>query len=158
VIQHLFLSTGNRCCARLTAPSSPSIQVAAQRGNFAVLYHLMVADPDENILTAIAYLRNANGHLRANLEVNDQVLAEAELRLKQGQSITATLRLLPSLSDRMAAENAVSELYGARHNMRRAVVAAALKDGMSVGELANRVELTPEQVQTIANDNAWQVD
>jgi hypothetical protein len=119
---------------------------------------LTVAEPVENLLTAIAYLRNANGHLRANLEVNDQVLAEAELRLKQGQSITATLRLLPSLSDRIAAEHAVSELYGARHNLRRAVVAAALKDGMSVGELANRVELTPEQVQTIANDIAWQTD
>ena len=117
-----------------------------------------MADPVENVLSAIAYLRNANRHLRVNLETNEQILAEAELRLKQGQGVASTLRILPSLSDRRAAEHAVSELYGARHTMRRAVVAAALREGMSVGELANRVELTPEQVQTIASDIAWDAD
>jgi ribosome-binding protein aMBF1 (putative translation factor) len=117
-----------------------------------------MADSVEHVLTAIAYLKNANRHLRVNLETNEQILAEAELRLKQGSSVTSTLRLLPSLSDRQAAELAVTELYNARHNMRRAVVAAALKEGMSVGELANRIELTPEQVQTIAHDIAWHVD
>ena len=117
-----------------------------------------MAEPVEHVLTAIAYLKNANRHLRVNLENNEQILAAAELRLKQGSTITSTLRLLPSLSDRQAAEVAVTELYNARHNMRRAVVAAALNEGMSVGELANRIELTPEQVQTIAHDIAWHVD
>ena len=122
------------------------------------LYASGMADSVEHVLTAIAYLKNANRHLRVNLETNEQILAEAELRLKRGSSITSTLRLLPSLSDRQAAEVAVTELYNARHNMRRAVVAAALNEGMSVGELANRIDLTPEQVQTIAHDIAWNVD
>jgi hypothetical protein len=114
-----------------------------------------MSDPAANLLTAITYLRNANQHLRANLQSNDQVLAEAEMRLKQGQSISSTMRLIPSLNERRAADRAALELFEARNNLRRAVVAAALRDGMPVSELAHRVELTPEQVRTIADDIVW---
>ncbi len=112
----------------------------------------------ESLLTALTYLHNANQHLRSILESNDQIIAQASLRLKQGQTTVDTLRLLPSLSERRAAENAVTELYNARHNLRRATVVAALGEGMSVGELGLLVGLTPAQVQTIADDIAWSLD
>ena len=99
---------------------------------------------------AIVSLINANERLRVNLEANAVVLKQALVLVRDGTDISDALYLLPAGSQRAASDQALDALLRARDGLRSALIAAALDAGISVDELVNRLEVTPEQVRSIA--------
>jgi len=122
-----------------------------RRAIFRDLAHdvLMPEEPSE-LLRAVADLINANQRMRVNLDSNVMVLKQALLRLQEGVRIDDTLHLLPSKSQRLAAEDLLATLVSARRVLGEALVAAALDSGITVEELAQRLEESPEDVRAIA--------
>ncbi len=74
--------------------------------------------------------------------------------LADGTGVARTLRTIPSIDTRAAAEVAVTELYEARHEVRRAVIGAVLDEGMTVAEVTASFGIPPEQVVGYAPDTS----
>ena len=109
-----------------------------------------MAEPMGPLPRAIVTLINANERMRVNLEANAVVLKQALLLVRDGTDISDALFLLPTGSQRAASENSLDALLRARDGLRSALVTTALDAGMSVDDLVERLELTPEQVRAIA--------
>jgi len=109
-----------------------------------------MADPMEPLPRAIVALINANERMRVNLEANAVVLKQALLLVRDGTDISDAHFILPTGSQRAASENSLDALLRARDGLRSALIATALDAGISVDELVERLEVTPEQVQSIA--------
>ncbi len=118
------------------------------------LYSAAVAGAPPDVPSAIEGLIEANRALRTQLEANEGILRRALLMLADGTGVARTLRTIPSIDARAAAEVAVTELYEARHEVRRAVIGAVLDEGMTVAEVTASFGIPPEQVVGYAPDTS----
>jgi hypothetical protein len=57
----------------------------------------------------------------------------------------------PSVQDRRAAEDAVRSLYEARHKVRKAVIPAAIRDGLELVDIANAFGVPLDAITGYAN-------
>ena len=119
-----------------------------------VVHDVDVREVPSELLESIAELINANQRLRANLESNAVVLRQALLNLQDGTDIGDALHLLPSKSQRTAAETLLSRLTVARDRLGHALVVTAMGSGISVQDLSERLEETPEEIRAIAEQSA----
>lgn len=117
-------------------------------------YSAAVAGPPPDVPSAIEGLIEANRALRIRLKANERILRRALLTLADGTGVARTLRTIPSIDARAAAEIAVKELYEARHEVRRAVIGTALDEGMTVAEVAASFGIPPEQVVGYSRDTS----
>ncbi len=117
-------------------------------------YSAAVAGPPLDVPSAIEGLIEANLALRTQLEANEKILRRALLMLADGSGVARTLQAIPSIDARAAAEVAVKELYEARHEVRQAVIRAALDEGMTVAEVASAFGIPAEQVVGYSPDTS----
>ena len=103
-----------------------------------------------DLTNAIANLINANERMRVNLDANAVVLKQALLRLKDGTEFRDALHLLPSVAQRAMAMQTLAVLVDARQELSVTLVSAALGSGMTLDELAERLELTADEVAATA--------
>jgi len=85
---------------------------------------------------AIADLAEATAQLRRHLESNERLHIRALESLDAGLSIKETMAAIPSFEERKTAEDSMQHLYSVRHQVREAVITAAVEEGMSVPEIA----------------------
>jgi hypothetical protein len=85
---------------------------------------------------AIADLAEATAELRRHLESNERLHGRALESLDAGMTIKETMANIPSFEERKAAEDSMQHLYSVRHQVREAVITAAVEEGMSVPEIA----------------------
>jgi hypothetical protein len=85
---------------------------------------------------AIADLAEATAQLRRHLESNERLHIRALESLDAGMTIQETMASIPSFGERKAAEDSMQRLYSVRHQVREAVVTAAVEEGMSVPQIA----------------------
>ena len=107
---------------------------------------------------AIEALIGVNLHLREQLEQNEQLLRDTLEHLRGGASIADAMTAIPSTADRQVAEDAVRDFYARRSEVRIAVIAAALAEGMSIPEVAEAFCIPHDQVALAAATNARLVD
>lgn len=98
----------------------------------------------------IADLINANERMQVNLEANAVVLKQALRLLNDGTDLADALFLMPGSSPREASEAATKNLIRAREHLRDAIVGAALEAGIPPSLLAERLEVTVDEVSTIS--------
>jgi len=103
-----------------------------------------------DLTNSIVKLINANERMRVNLESNAVVLKQALLRLKDGTDFADALHILPGADQRAMAVQALDALVDARRELSVNLVAAALGSGMSLEELAERLELGADEVAATA--------
>jgi len=113
-----------------------------------------VAGPPPDVPSSIEGLIQANQTLRSQLKANERILRRALLMLADGTGVARTLQAFPSIDARAAAESAVKALYEARHEVRVAVIAAALDEGMTIAEIAASFGIPPEQVVGYSRDTS----
>ncbi len=114
-------------------------------------YEAKTPERAPELLEVVAALINANERLRVNLESNAMILKQALLRLQEGMDIGDVLPLLPSKSQRTVSEDVLANLVSARRLLGEVLVIAALDSGITVGDLAQRLEETPEVIRAIAD-------
>jgi len=85
---------------------------------------------------AIADLAVATAQLRRHLQSNERLHILALESLDAGLTIKETMAAIPSFEERKAAEDSMQHLYSVRHQVREAVITAAVEEGMSVPEIA----------------------
>lgn len=115
------------------------------------------ARPDalDELTDAVEGLISANRSLRMQLERNERILRQGLTMIERGVTVVDTLQVVPSLPERRAAEDAVTELFDARHRLRRAVVYAALKDGLSPERIAHMMEVSVHLVCALAAESPY---
>ena len=104
---------------------------------------------------AVEGLITANRSLRMQLERNEPILRQGLTMIERGVTVVDTLQVVPSLPERRAAEDAVTELFDARHRLRRAVVYAALKDGLTPERIAHMMEVSVHLVCALAAESPY---
>ena len=112
-------------------------------------------DPVAELTDAVEGLITANRSLRMQLERNERILRQGLTMIERGVTIVDTLQVVPSLPERRAAEVAVTELFDARHRLRRAVVYAALKDGLTPERIARMMEVSVHLVCALAAESPY---
>ncbi|MGB7052512.1 MAG: hypothetical protein WBG41_13155 [Acidimicrobiales bacterium] len=105
----------------------------------------------DEVKEAIKELIEANRALRSQLLVNEGILTEAIRSLDAGVGVGRTLMTVPSVHDRRAAEDAVRSLYEARHEVRKAVIPAAMRDGLELVDIANAFGVPLDAITGYAN-------
>ncbi len=113
-----------------------------------------MTDGLDQLQLAIANLINANERMRVNLEGNAVLLTQALCLLTDGPTISDALFVLPGSGPREASESATKNLLDAREELRSAIVNAALGTGIPLALLAERLEVTVEQVSAFAEGSA----
>ena len=65
---------------------------------------------------------------------------------------------MPPLSARRPTEAAIARMYKARHRLRRAVVYATLREGMTIDAIAATLEVSAHMVCAIAAETPFRPD
>ena len=89
-----------------------------------------------------------NLQLRAQLEVNEQMIREGLSKLRGGTRMPEILAGQPIPEALVATDAAVAGLFDSRQRVRRLIIGMALDDGMSVEELATTFGVTPDRVRS----------
>ena len=110
----------------------------------------LMPDRPAQLLEAIANLLNANQRLQANLESNSVILKQALSLIHADTDLGDLLHALPSKAQRIAAEEIVTNLISARLALGQAIVTASLSAGFSLEDLAERFELSADEVGAVA--------
>ena len=74
-------------------------------------------DPLEELADSVEGLIAANRSLRMQLERNERILRQGLTMIERGVTVVDTLQVVPSLPERRAAEDAVTERFDARHRL-----------------------------------------
>jgi hypothetical protein len=104
---------------------------------------------------AVEGLIAANRSLRMQLERNERILRQGLTMIERGVTVVDTLQVVPSLPERRAAEDGVTALFDARHRLRRAVVYAALKDGLPPERIAHMMQVSVHLVCALAAESPY---
>ena len=94
----------------------------------------------------------ANRELRQRLDDYDVVIQESLEKYRTGMRIRDVLRTMPPADANVGSEVEVIEVFEARRNLRRALVAALLADGMSVDEIASTFKVSIVSIRDFANE------
>ena len=109
----------------------------------------------DELTDAVEGLISANRSLRMQLERNERILRQGLTMIERGVTVVDTMQVVPSLPERRAAEDAVTELFDARHRLRRAVVYAAIKDGLRPQRIAHMMEVSVHLVCALAAESPY---
>ncbi len=90
----------------------------------------------EATVATIRDVLEAHRRMREALRVNERMLERAIRLLDLGNGVAGTLAKLPTDQTRRTAAQAEAELVRARHELRLAVFAAGLEEGMTIAELS----------------------
>jgi len=90
----------------------------------------------DDAIRATEQLIQANKEMRRSLQANEVVLRRAKDLLEQGGGIRDTFQRVVPTDPRLAITAALQKLVKARHQLRLAVFAAGLEEGMTIGELS----------------------
>jgi DNA-directed RNA polymerase sigma subunit (sigma70/sigma32) len=89
-----------------------------------------------------------NRRLRAQLELNEQLILDGLSKLQGGTRMPEILAGQPIQKALVATDAAVAGLFDSRQKVRRLIIGSALDDGMSVEELATTFGVTPDRVRS----------
>ena len=101
---------------------------------------------------------SANRDLRSELEHYEVMLLDGAQKVHAGASVREALTSVGPLSARRAAEGAIAALFEARHRLRRAVVYATLREGMTIDAIAATLEVSAHTVCAIAAETPFRSD
>ncbi len=116
-----------------------------------------VAD-DVDLGGALEAVLSANRDLRCELEHYECMLLDGAQKVDAGASVCEALVMVPPLSARRSTEAAIAALYEARHRLRRAVVYATLREGMTIDAIASTLEVSAHMVCAIAAETPFRPD
>ncbi len=106
------------------------------------------------LVAALVQLSDANRTVRHRFEQSNELLDNALSMVSEGMSPTEALRVLPILATQQAADASVAALFEARHHVRKVAVCEALRDGMSIEELATIFDVRPDLVASYAAEGS----
>src|SRR5665213_1392388 len=104
-----------------------------------------MGDPRVGVTEAISALIESNRQLRSRLQLQERLLKSALHRIGSGESIAGPPGGIPTVDDRHQSEDAVRVFYARRSEVREAIVAAALDEGLTVAEVASAFGIHHEQ-------------
>ena len=107
---------------------------------------------------ALEAMLSANRDLRHELERYEAMLLDGAEKVEAGASLCEALADVPPLSARRATEAAITRLFEARHRLRRAVVYAVLREGMTIDAIAATLEVSAHMVCAIAAETPFRSD
>jgi hypothetical protein len=113
---------------------------------------------DLDLGRALDAMLAANRELRNQLERYDAMLLEGADKVRAGASISEALVMVPTLAARRASEAAMTAVFEARHQLRRATVYATLRDGMTIDAVAATLEVSAHMVCAIAAETPFRPD
>ncbi len=99
------------------------------------------------LVRALQQLIEADQEVRSHLQRWEGVLRRGIRRVEQGDSLASTLELTRPGEARQTVNDALRSLAAARHDMRVAVTAAALEEGLSVSDIARSFGISRQLVQ-----------
>lgn len=97
----------------------------------------MAKDIDE-VACRIDAVIAANQDARRAMKESERILNRALGKLRETQSVPDTLLGMPPVSERPNVRESLKHYEEARHELRLAVIAKCLDDGMSIGEVSRR--------------------
>ena len=97
-------------------------------------------------------LLEANRDLRQHLDSYDYIVEEGLEKYRAGMRIRDVLRTMPTAEATIGSELEVIEVFEARREFRKNLVAALLADGMAVSEIASTFNTSVESICDIANE------
>ena len=108
--------------------------------------------------SAVQAILDATRELKTRLDSYERVLVLGLDMVRSGAQMREVVHALPPDDRRMGAEVAVTELFEARRNLRRAMVAGLLADGLSVQEIAAMFGHPVEGISAFAAEVAHLVE
>ena len=97
-------------------------------------------------------LLEANGDLRQHLDSYDYIVREGLEKYRAGMRIRDVIRTMPTADATIGSELEVIEVFEARREFRKNLVAALLADGMAVPEIASTFNTSVESICDIAHE------
>jgi len=110
-----------------------------------------MVEPAEILLAAIRELARANHELQTVLDHNAQILTDALGTLGSEHIASKVLSCREVVEGQTRSDEAMTQLFDARHRLRRALVAQALHEGVPVPLLAELLGVRPDLVQAYAS-------
>ena len=107
----------------------------------------------DGVIRAMERLVEANQAVRRQLLVGERVLKRGIARLESGEDIASAHAAPRAAERRQDTNDALTALQLARHDLRIAVLAAGLEEGMSLSEVARGFGISRQLVQRLAKDN-----
>jgi hypothetical protein len=98
-------------------------------------------------------LIEADEEVRCRLVASERVLRRGIARLESGEEIASALEATQAAERRQEVNEALEALQLARHDLRVAVLAAGLEEGMSLSEVARGFGISRQLVQRLAKEN-----
>jgi hypothetical protein len=105
------------------------------------------------VIRAMERLIEADQEVRRHLVVAERVLKRGITRLETGEEIASALAGTRAAERRQEVNDALESLAFARHDLRIAVLAAGLEEGMSLSEVARGFGISRQLVQRLAKEN-----
>lgn len=97
-------------------------------------------------------LLEAEQELRRRLRGNEIALQKAIRGIRTGSSIASTLDSADAVSARLHVNEGLETLATARHELRLAVTAAGLDEGMSIGDLGRAWGISRQLASRLAKE------
>jgi DNA invertase Pin-like site-specific DNA recombinase len=98
-------------------------------------------------------LVEADAEVRRHLVASERVLKRGISRIEAGEEIASALAATQAADRREAVNVALESLALARHELRVAVLAAGLEEGMSLSEVARGFGISRQLVQRLAKEH-----
>jgi DNA-directed RNA polymerase sigma subunit (sigma70/sigma32) len=105
------------------------------------------------VIRAMEALLEADQEVRRQLVAAERVLRRGIVRLEEGEEIASALEATQAADRRQDVNDALDALQLARHDLRVAVLAAGLEEGMSLSEVARGFGISRQLVQRLAKEN-----
>jgi len=107
---------------------------------------------ESDLERAAIKLLEANGGLRQHLDSYDYIVREGLEKYRGGMRIRDVVRTMPTADATIGSELEVIEVFEARREFRKNLVATLLADGMAVNEIASTFNTSIESICDIANE------
>jgi len=97
-------------------------------------------------------LQIAEQELRRCLRSNETALRKAIRDIRRGLSIASTLESADAVAARLMVNEGLESVATARHELRLAVTAAGLEEGMSIGDLGRAWGISRQLASRLARE------
>jgi hypothetical protein len=112
----------------------------------------MPGDPDEGLLRQISELVESAEHLRDALARYATSCGHLAELVQQGTGAIEALAQIGAPQLRPELTDALDQFAGARHGVRVAVTATALREGASISDVGRALNISRQLAHRIAND------
>ncbi len=106
----------------------------------------------DGVIRAMERLLEADKEVRQQLQAAERVLRRGIRGIEEGEPIARALRTTKAGERRQNVNDALENLQIARHDLRTAVIAAGLEEGMSLSEVARAFGISRQLVQRHAKE------